>query len=720
LLGVIALVQRNTAMHQARISLSEALAGESAAAMGSDVEVGDLLALAADERVPTEQARSALVGAVEQPLEAVLDGRTGEVNGLAYDPKRPILAVGTVHGVVLWDTATDRAIGRPLDAGQQVNSVAFNADGSLLAVAGQNGYATVYRSPNWSLDQSLPAGRSSVDAVAFSSINGDLAYVTGSGEIFSWDLADHHHWDAASGPGVGLLSVAFDARAPLLAVGGAKEFSDGKVVGLVKIYDQTGTVASSYRDGTGAVYKVAFSPNGSLVAATDGSGVVLLDSASGQKNGRVPVTSSVEAVAFNPSGTLMATGDDQGAVQLWATSSLQQTGPTMEDGSIVYGLAFSPSGRSLASAGFDGKVMVWSAAGRTPLSSSVAVRGGVQDLSISSASNLLATANSDGSVSVFSLRTGRRVRHLAFDTEGTRPGTTVPNPLTAVAFSPSGSTLAIGTSTGDVVLFDPGSGSYSQLALPVYDERKVEAVPRAVNMIAFGGPGTVATGNANGDVYVWDVRKRKLEESIPVGNENNGITALGFSPGGRSLAIATAFGGLEIFDIGSSHPTGTQVKVNEAIWSLAFGSGGSLLAAGDNAGNVELFEAAGKSYQPAGTLPGDGNPVFGLAVAPGGSELATVDSGSELRLWDLGDDQELGAPLLTGSAVFALTFAPDGGVLATGGPNGAVLLWPSLLWSSSLKAFSASLCSRLRENLSSIQWHQYVPGQPFQATCAAY
>ena len=46
---------------------------------------------------------------------------------------------------------------------------------------------------------------------------------------------------------------------------------------------------------------------------------------------------SVPVIAFNPSGTLIATGDSRGIVRLWDPSTLQQVGPAMGDGSIVYG-----------------------------------------------------------------------------------------------------------------------------------------------------------------------------------------------------------------------------------------------------------------------------------------------------------------------------------------------------------------------------------------------
>ncbi len=153
-------------------------------------------------------------------------------------------------------------------------------------------------------------------------------------------------------------------------------------------------------------------------------------------------------------------------------------------------------------------------------------------------------------------------------------------------------------------------------------------------------------------------------------------------------------------------------------WSLAFSDNGSVLAAGDNDGNVELF--AGPGFHPAGTLFGEGSPIYTEAVSPDGGTLATVDDTGHLQLWDLASDQKLGTAVYLGPSAFAAGFAPDGDILATGNVAGTVVLWPSLLWGTGLKAFSSELCPRLAGNLTQLQWSQYVPRLSYQRTCPGY
>ena len=112
LLAVFALVQRGQAVHQSNVALGRALAAESVAASTSNVTNQGLLGLEAYTHSETAQARSALVGAAEEPLETTLPASLGEVNGVAYDPKANLLATASARGAAL-SSAGQRSPARP-------------------------------------------------------------------------------------------------------------------------------------------------------------------------------------------------------------------------------------------------------------------------------------------------------------------------------------------------------------------------------------------------------------------------------------------------------------------------------------------------------------------------------------------------------------------------------------------------------------------------------
>ncbi len=73
------------------------------------------------------------------------------------------------------------------------------------------------------------------------------------------------------------------------------------------------------------------------------------------------------------------------------------------------------------------------------------------------------------------------------------------------------------------------------------------------------------------------------------------------------------------------------------------------------------------------------------------SAFGTPEPGSRSALPSAGE---------RGSPIFSLAFTSNGSVLATGDQAGDIVLWPSLLWSTDLDAFSHDLCPRLRRNLT--------------------
>ena len=112
---------------------------------------------------------------------------------------------------------------------------------------------------------------------------------------------------------------------------------------------------------TGAVWGVAFSPDGTRLATTSDDGTARLwDSTTGESlltlTGH---TGRVRGVAFSPDGTRLATTSDDDTARLWDSTTgeslLTLTGHT----GGVWGVAFSPDGTRLATASDDRTARLW-------------------------------------------------------------------------------------------------------------------------------------------------------------------------------------------------------------------------------------------------------------------------------------------------------------------------------------------------------------------------
>jgi WD40 repeat protein len=103
-----------------------------------------------------------------------------------------------------------------------------------------------------------------------------------------------------------------------------------------------------------------------------------------------------------------------------------------------------------------------------------------------------------------------------------------------------------------------------------------------------------------------------------------------------------------------------------------------------------------------------------VAFSPDGTTLATASDDHTTRLWNARTGQLIATLAGHTSGVRALAFSPDGTILATASLDHTARLWTAIPPPNKL---AETICDTINRNLTSQEWAQYLPGQPYKPTC---
>jgi WD40 repeat protein len=306
--------------------------------------------------------------------------------------------------------------------------------------------------------------------------------------------------------------------------------------------------------------------------------------------GRATLPGEAMALTMSPDGRLVAAADHDGTIRLWHTDIPRPT-DDLQSGhhQPVLSVAFSPDGRTLAGGGKDGSIRLWDVATRRQIGTPL--------------------------------------------TAGSR--------VLKVVFRPDGHSLASIDTTGTLRVWNLTSrtpmDSIRTARHDIGDE------------VTFSRDGRILAGYTSGKVQLWDTMTLRPLGSVPTGaGTNGGISALGFSHDGRTLATALNtvedYGTVRLWEVVTQRPIGAALPGHVfGAKAVAFSPDGNVLATSDHS-RIRLWDLT--THQQIGpALRGHEGDVRCLAFTPGGAALWSSGAGDHtLRRWDVAVRRLIGAP----------------------------------------------------------------------------
>lgn len=250
---------------------------------------------------------------------------------------------------------------------------------------------------------------------------------------------------------------------------------------------------------TGPVFHVDFSPDGHTLASAGGEGFVRIWEATVGAQVRTlgPHILGVSAIAFSPDGLTLVSGTTHYA-RLWSIATGRMIREFEVAPDTVTELAFSPDGRILATAGT--KLVLWNVHTGEQLSQIEISGKGVLDMAFSTDGRSLAVV--DDGLFILDLEK-QQAKRLSWQDERVQ----------AVAYSPDGSRLAVGSNTR-IRLLD---------AAQEVDLTKFSVLPyKGIGSLAFSYPdgSLLVGGDWDHKLRLWNLEGRELlridEHAYPI------------------------------------------------------------------------------------------------------------------------------------------------------------------------------------------------------------
>jgi WD40 repeat protein len=591
-------------------------------------------------------------------LRATLRGHTADVidpspgllgiRSLAFSADGKLLASGGPDGLIkLWDVATAAERGTLRGHKGGVNSLAFAPDGKTLAAAGGEAW------PN---------------------LKGPI----GHSELKLWDVATGRERAALQHEQGVFHAVTFSPDGKTLAAGNAGP-AHGRLIGdddelppppawnTLELWDVAGpqprvraVLARNPEDVTG----LAFSPDGATLAAATSEGVKLWDPATGRERPTLQgLRERVNFLTFSRDGKALATTGN-GVARVWDVATGRERVVLRGRRFGVRSVVFYPDGNSLAGAGGvedNVTAQVWDLAVMAETATVRAHASRVEALVFADGGTALATL---GTAPVERERWAAEVKLWElvpvpgswpprFGEE--RASMRVParyaflsrdHATRVLAFSPDGkSLLATGlTRAGEVRLFGWDLVTGAERPGPA------NADPDFRPAVLSPDGGTAATsGNA---VCLWDVatgrrKARIVVDPVKAGGLRRSIRLLAFAPDGKTLAGGGTVGPEDPGQAGGA--TGVV-----QLWDTATGRERAALRFPTRYGR---WATVSSELIYAVLFTADSRTVLVHGLEPAGDKGVEV-----VRRWDVASGRELGSCRLPDRTLLAVS--PDGRTLA--------------------------------------------------------
>jgi WD40 repeat protein len=567
-------------------------------------------------------------------------------------------ATASIDGAVrFWNGRTGESSGAIQTSKGAISDIASTPDGQLLVAAHTAGHVTLW---------DVPSRR----------------------EIRRWS---NFKYDSQ---GVRTVDISPDKQ---FVVAGTWGVDKNKTFGWVKAWHIQNPSLPPFTDSDQLVHKLAFSPDGTLLAVNSkGHPSLTLWSmgAEPKKLGAIDFGDvALTQMVFSADGKTLWCGSRKGPFfrKIDMEKRAQVAGFAGHQ-NIVQSLVVIPGQTSVVTASLDRTLRRWNT--DTGQSSVIGAEANdIYSIAMSPTGNRIACGDADGWITLRDFDSAPSIAKL-----NRKEGDHVGNRIASISYSSDGGRLYIGDSSlheidARTLQFEdismPTSATSNKSVLAISNDCAlsascdVEAVTLTVTNLATKssehtfdvGPVNCAQfspdrrflaalkRNQGGDLTICDLHTGKIVIQKP--SSRSRPQAVAFAPNSSHVAMSFSDPGIVVFDvlgnvvIDTKHPLQRQ----QVARALRYSPDGTILASGYTTGEIFLWDVdpASGSLTLRSHLQGHASVSRDLAFSPDGTRLASATSDPSVRLWDVSTGQETMNFEIDGRL---LAFSPQGDQLA--------------------------------------------------------
>lgn len=615
-LGVLALVQRNTAVSNERIAQSRQLSANAEAAETSDPELSTSLALQALHIRYTSQAETALREALPnfQVLKTFREPGHAEVLQASFSPDGSKILTGSSDGIArVRDASTGRQLAVFKEPGGSQIVASYSQNGKYVLMASNNGTARVWDvASGKQISVIREPGGQEIDA-SFSPNGDDVLTASSDGTARIWDVASGRQLLVVKEPGgSAMVTATFSPD--------GTNFLTANIDGTARLWSAT----------NGSQLDVINNPN------RDGSGA----------NG----------ASFSPDGSKVATIYSDGNADVWDVGSSQPTLLTTGDLAHLQSVAFSPDGSEVVTSSIDGTARVWDVGTGSQLLTLQGPAGEVLTAAFSPDGSKIVTGNANGVIGIWDALPREVEREPSLGDTTTRAN--------GAAFNTTGDQIAVGD-TGRAFVLNTSSGR-------IVREFQIPG-GGSVTIVSFDHEDRTLLTAANGTVRTWSLQSGQQSAAYSVSNGAS-VAGASFSPNGKKIVIASSDGTVRILGTSSDQKVITLNPGGGNVSTAQFSPDGRFVVTANGSAGARIWNASsGALIRTLGS--GNYGYISSAAYSPDGSEIVTTElaAGGDTRIWNAKSGRQLLA--IPSSGVIRGTFSPNGRDVMTNGIGGVASIW---------------------------------------------